>query len=116
MNEQKPKHTPGPWQVAENGFGVYASDPHFVVANTWTTYGMLISQQEELDAIQGTQRANAHLLAASLLMLEALREVEWVLDEEYGVKFCPSCQEWRNHRHKDDCKLDAAIKAALNLD
>jgi len=115
MNEQEAKHTPGPWQVAENGFSVYASDPHFVVANTLTPDSMLIGQQEELDAIRSTQRANAHLLAASILMLEALQEAQWTA-ERIEHDSCPCCFEWREFGHKPTCKLDAATKAALNLD
>lgn len=114
MTQEGTKHTPGPWQVAENGFSVYASDPHFVVANTLTPDSRLIGQQEELDAIRGTQRANAHILAASILMLEVLQEVEWV----YGapLMICPVCEVMQRQGHDTDCKLDIAIKAALNLD
>ncbi len=116
MNEQEAKYTPGPWKVAENGFSVYASDPHFVVASTLTPDSMLIGQQEELDAVRGTQRANAHLLAASILMLEALQRLEWSWHDE-GDARCPYCWAYRDTKqHKHGCVLDVSIKAALNLD
>ena len=118
MDKQEAKYTLGPWQAAENGFSVYASDPHFVVANTLMPDSMLIGPKQEIDAIRDTQRANAHLLAASPLMLEVLKEIQFSPD-------CPSCGSPRPTRtldfidgsaHDKNCKLDIAIKAALNLD
>jgi len=46
---------------------------------------------------------------------QVLQAVEWVEDEEYWKNFCSSCQEEQSRGHEDDCKLDAAIKSALNL-
>jgi len=107
MDKQEAKYTPGPWSARA---GDLNSDPRwwiFVNGDPLNTICLTSQDNDE---------ANAHLLAASPLMLEVLQEIEWVEDEEYWKKFCPSCQEFQSYGHKDDCKLAAAIKAALNLD
>ena len=42
-------------------------------------------------------------LAAS--RLELLSILEWTIDVETGLRFCPRCGEWEENGHDDDCEL-----------
>ena len=50
------------------------------------------------------------LHAAAPLLLEALKEMEWINDDYYGG-YCPWCNGL-NWGHKPDCQRQAAIAAA----
>jgi len=63
------------------------------------------------DGYEGIQYCLLH--QAAPLMIEALQEIEWGPDLERR-RFCISCRAFREHGHKSDCKLNAAIKAATS--
>ena len=48
-------------------------------------------------------KQNADRLAAS--RLELLSMLEWTIDVETGLRFCPRCGEWEENGHDDDCEL-----------
>lgn len=58
------------------------------------------------------------LHAAAPLILEALQEVEYVRQGDDYIPGCPACgrAKYDYRGHKDDCKLNAAIKTATKGD
>lgn len=96
-------HTLGPWmavtyKVNKNLIGIYA-ESNSPICNIFVT-----DYDRDL--------ANARLMAAAPLMLEALRAVEWVGDAE-----CPWCGAWYvpgslGPHHKPNCQRQAALAAA----
>lgn len=112
-------HTPGPWRVLPCNSRVEE-----IVTNRSLANGRVeLVRVAEVRLINAGQ-ANARLIAAAPLMLEALKALEWSgVDAIEAVTFrsCPSCgapefaldDEPREHgQHMQDCKLGAAIAAA----
>ena len=105
MTEQKIKYTLGPWKA-------HSSPWNHGAQSDWTVFGPQSQGICQLTQYVGQpEEADACLIASAPLMLEALQAVEWGPDLE-NRRFCPCCQGFREHGHKSDCKLDAAIKAA----
>jgi len=114
MTEQVAKYTPGPWKATPNS-DISWQGMTIEAENAWM--GLIA----EVLGGHGKPRetANAHLLAASPLMLEVLQGIEWQLTyhhEEPGTFDCPECGSEKEEGHDSTCKLNIAIKAALNLD
>jgi len=109
MNEQQPKYTPGPWRVEET-----VGAPMVVAGKRSSAEERRISTYREIAQVRyylGSEdvslaEANAKLIAAAPLLLEALQ----------GVKVCPYCtfSNWSLgiRQHMKECKLNTAIKAA----
>jgi hypothetical protein len=44
-------------------------------------------------------------------LLEALKAVEWVPDEDTpGEVYCPWCVQWQQHGHHETCPRQAALR------
>jgi hypothetical protein len=96
-------HTLGPWmavtyKVNKNLIGIYA-ESNSPICNIFVT-----DYDRDL--------ANARLMAAAPLMLEALRAVEWIRDSYAKVDVCPWCMGTRLRGHRPDCHRQAALAAA----
>lgn len=53
-------------------------------------------------------------------VIEVLRRVEWVKGGERRIdiyeKYCPWCTRWKSDGHADDCKLDALLAEANEIE
>ena len=106
-NEQKPKHAPGPWQIGfDDGSGV---DEYYIVD---PNDNAVVHGQGDCCKIGGIRdEANALLIAAAPLMLEALQELEWAWNDEGGNR-CLSCRGWADIKeHRAHCRLGNAIQS-----
>jgi len=58
-------------------------------------------------------KAKDSLPAGKVLVdVEKLREIEWVIDSEYGFSTCPVCEEVKDQGHTPDCWLGKVLKEA----
>lgn len=108
------KRCPAPWIKGQTNVdvgGIHA--PHHAIwgGQYRSRLVAIVFPAFELPASE----ANANFIAAAPLMLEALQKVEWVKVYHQGDFYleCPSCDEPKQTGHNDDCKIDAAIKAAI---
>lgn len=99
------KHTPGPWRATyfKSGGWTIEGGPNF--ERFICECGVDDDETGELESY-----ANAHLLKAAPLMVEALEAVEWLGDPEY--KRCCICRRYSNEGHAPDCLIGNALKAA----
>jgi len=108
MTEQETKHTLGPWEWDDE----YGDNWRVNEASTGNALAVVLGTADNLQP--GQREANAHLIAAAPLMLEALQEVEYLRQGGDYIPACPACGRAKHdcRGHKDDCKLNAAIKTA----
>lgn len=116
------KHTPGPWEVknltdvfttlgAQTRKGIKAADNDgWLIADCANGITFDVEGQERT-IVPREQAANARLIAAAPDMLAALEEVEWENDG-YCNMYCPCCDNYQTHGHKEECKLGNALKKA----
>lgn len=69
------------------------------------------------DVAHGKQRHDPDTCIRLLLekiskLRGVLDAVEWVIDRDRGVYFCPWCLNTRMIGHRDDCQRQAALDAA----
>ena len=102
MSKKKSEYTPGPWKIGfDDGSG---GEDFWIVGPNETP---VVHGQGDCCKLGGIRdEANARLIAAAPLLLEALQ----------GVKVCPYCtfSNWSSgiRQHMKECKLNAAVKAA----
>ena len=108
----KSKHTPGPWFIDPRAGTHIISDGRGVASTGGYT------DASDIDGSNLENVANAHLVAAAPLMLEALEAVEWSGTDDNGESCCPYCGVWEGDKecsdggHCSTCQVAVALKAA----
>jgi len=94
-------YSPGPWRVVIEDGDTYILDANsrYVAQTTYDMQSKSMAHPVEADSA---------LIAAAPIMLQMLKELQSANDE------CPWCRfPTYMGIHDDDCKLNAAIKAAI---
>lgn len=91
------KHTPGPWEYRGNRLGIVKRKGQGIVA---ITYGDVDENGDEKPDNDAAMHANARLIAASPLMLEALKST------------LPRLRGELSHDHPELLQVEAAIAQA----
>lgn len=89
-----PEHTPGLWTARNMG------EVNWIIEAPEGSVPGILAQ-----TVGGNDEANAHMLAASTALYEALKNVQWANDF-----ICLSCKAYLDHT--DDCQLAIALKQA----
>lgn len=121
------QHTPGPWLVGNGGVSVVVRDLTITDEPTYRTIASLpaINLGPKEEAKRPERNANARLIAAAPLMLDALRAIQramYAIHPDNGDRYCDACGEISDanpeepSRHLTGCwvavDLEAPIAAA----
>ena len=90
------KHTPGPWEADSNY--IFSKE----LPKSYDLIAMAIYTKYNLG------HDNAKLIAEAPVMLDLLKEAEWVTGED-SITFCPICNNTGGVRHKDTCQLNELL-------
>jgi len=73
---------------------------------------VLDGSAEDDDARRQECAGVATLFRASPVLYEALKSVEWNMEDPHGKAVCPCCFQRKGNGHDSDCELNNALRAA----